>query len=290
MNYKLLKENEPIIIKGHDNADVDSLASCYLLQKLLAYKGIKSKVLISDSIIDPLYDIKNYPLETIDSISQENKLFLVDHYYKAENVIACIDHHPSDIVNNENFLYKPQSACAKMIYDEMIKENVPIDKHIVYLTVYSLYMDTLSFKSKKAIKEDIIWAKEQVEKYNFDEKKLYDAGLMLNDISIIDKKTVTYGFKNYIINNNTVGTSYLILKYKPEAKKMNAIIEEIKKCNTYDYWMHFINCVDEDRTYVYLIIENKYIEKVFDGMLSRGKNLIPMLHDKLPQKLKNNVR
>ena len=54
--------------------------------------------------------------------------------YKGDDIIACIDHHPSNIVTSENFIYKPQSSCAKIIYDEMINEKMPIDKDIVYLT------------------------------------------------------------------------------------------------------------------------------------------------------------
>ena len=59
LNYIYLKEKEPIIITGHKNADIDSLASCYLLKKLFDYKDIKSEILIQDCIIDPLYDFKN---------------------------------------------------------------------------------------------------------------------------------------------------------------------------------------------------------------------------------------
>lgn len=282
MDYKYLKENEPIIIKGHDNADVDALCSCYVLQKLLDFKGIKSNILISDGIIDPLYDFEKYKFNYITEINSDNKLFLVDHYYKADNVIACIDHHPSDIVNSENFIYKPQSSCAKIILDEMIKENMPLSEDIVYLTVYSLYMDTLSFKSKKATLEDKDWAEKQILKYGFDKDALYEAGLVLNDISVINKEAVTYGFKEYNINNNTVGTSYLILKTKPEQEVINNILQELQNNNSYDYWMHFINCVEEDKTYVYLLHNGEYIEQAFEGNLSRGKNLIPMLHEKLP--------
>lgn len=282
LNYEYLKQKSPITITGHKNTDVDSMASCYLLHKLLTFKGIESKILISDSILDPLYDFNKYGFDYITEVAKDKPLFLVDHTEKYENeIVGCIDHHPSDIVFENNFINRSQTSCAKIIAEEMINVGMELTKDDVYLIIYSLYMDSLSFKSTKALKEDKIWAEEQIKKYGFDENYFYESGLCLNDISVINYDAISYGLKKYTLSGKNVAASYITQKKEPIEKESLLIDEIHKNLNDFDYWLFIINCVEEDMTVTYLI--NKDLVEIdrYKTILSRGKTLIPMLEKRL---------
>lgn len=287
LNYIYLKEKEPIIITGHKNADIDSLASCYLLKKLFDYKDIKSEILIQDCIIDPLYDFKKYNFKFKTVLNKNDNLFLVDHTFKYNNeIVGCIDHHPSDFDLDINYIYKEQTSCAKIIADQMILEGMSLSKDDIYLIVYSQYMDSLSFKSTKALESDKMWCKIQIEKYGFDENELYKMGLCLNDISNINLETISYGFKQYNICGLNVASSYIVQTTNPVEKELELAIELRKNLKTFDYWLFIINCVEENKTVTYLISKNMVEIDEFNSILSRGKNLIPMLEKRFS---KNNV-
>lgn len=282
LNYELLKTKGVITILGHKNTDVDSMASCYLLKKLFDFNGIDSEILIQNGILDPLYDFTTYKFDYKTTINPSDVLFLVDHLDLYENeVVGCIDHHPSNLTLENNYVYKQQTSCAKIIADEMLSCGMNLSVEDIYLIVYSQYMDSLSFKSSKALEEDKKWCKIQIDKYGFDEKILYESGLCLNDISTINYSSISYGLKEYNINGYNVAASYITQKTEP-VEKSDEIIQEISKnLKDYDYWLFIINCVEEDCTVTYLVSKNLVEIDKYKSILSRGKTLIPMLEKRL---------
>lgn len=291
MNFDMLKQYEPIVIKGHDNEDFDSIASCYLLQKLFNIKNINSIVAFDNNNIEQIFDLKEYPINYKFGISEEDKLFLVDHYCDyTNNIIGCIEHHPVDFNNSENFIYKQQSSCAKIIYDEMQKENINLSVQDIYLVVKSLYMDTFSFMSLKAIDVDKIFAYNMCIKYDFDQKELYNEGLMLTDLSTINDEIVYNGFKEFIYKNHTIGTSYANTLQKPDAFVINDILSTIKNNNEYDYYMYFITAIEDNKTYTYTLHNNYCEDQEYQGVMSRSVHLLPLLKNKIDisQNIKNN--
>lgn len=282
LDYNYLKKYEPITILGHKNADVDSLASCYLLKKLLSFHNIKSEILIEDNIIDPLYDFEKYKFDYKTTISNDDVLFLVDHLNEYQNkVVGCIDHHPSILSLDKNYIYKSQTSCAKIIADEMIKCEMNLSCDDIYLIVYSQYMDSLSFKSSKALQSDKLWCKEQIQKYNFDENFLYESGLCLNDISIIDFDAISYGLKNYDIAGKKISSSYITTRNYPKEKKQEIINMIRNNLNDRYGWLFIINVIDDNRTITYFITQKSEEINVYDKLLSRGKDLIPALTKKI---------
>lgn len=282
LNYDLLKNKGVITILGHKNTDVDSMTSCYLMEKLLNFHGIETEILMQDGILDPLYDFKSYPFKYKTKLSSKDILFLVDHLDLYENeIVGCVDHHPSNLTLDSNYIYKQQTSCAKIIADEMISCGMELTKEDIYLIVYSQYMDSLSFKSSKALKEDKIWCKEQIDKYGFNEDFLYESGLCLNDISVINYDAISYGLKEYKIGPYNVAASYITQKTEPIEKSDEFISEIVKNLGKYDYWFFIINCIEEDTTVTYLINKNLVEIDKYRSILSRGKTLIPMLEKRL---------
>ena len=144
-------------------------------------------------------------------------------------------------------------------------------------------MDSLSFNSTKALKTDKEWCQQQINKYGFDEKHLYNAGLCLSDLSIINEKTISYGRKDYKINGNKIKTSYVIVKKEENIlEKEDAIINQLPQyLEDFDYWMFFAHCIEDNKTCVYFLSKD-YIEiNKYTGLISRGDGLIPIITKKI---------
>lgn len=292
MNYNILKNNEPIIILGHDNADYDSIASVYLLQKLLNHLNIKNEIVIPDGIIPSTFDINKYPFSYRTQINETDNVFLVDHNSTQHNcnVIGYIDHHSKTELITDTIIEKPQTSCAKIIFDELALRNLDISKDIYFLTIQSLYFDSLSFNSKKAIEEDKIWASDICDKYNFNKEKLYNEGLMLTDISVINQQTALNECKMFNINGNSVGTSCAKLKTIPNDNIIEDILNEVqyaKNINCADYWMYYLSCIEDNKTIVFLLNEDTIVKSKFNGLKSRSKDLKQMLEQQIPEKTQN---
>lgn len=292
MNYNILKEKEPIIILGHNNADYDSIASAYLLQILLNHLNIKNEIVIPDGIIPDTFDIKKYPFNYKTHLNKTDNVLLVDHnstQYTC-NVVGCIDHHSKAESITDTTIEKPQTSCAKIIFDELLLHNIDINKNIYFLTVQSLYYDSLSFNSKKAIEADKKWSNEICALYNFNTKKLYNDGLMLTNLSNINQETVLNEYKMFNINGNNVGTSCAKVKTTPDETMLENIFNEVryaKDINKADYWMYYLSCIEEEKTIVFLFDNDKIIRTEFDGLKSRSSDLKPLLEQQLPQKIQH---
>lgn len=286
MNYEKLKKYEPIMLLGHDNADNDSITSVYFMKKLFDFLNIKSDIVILDNEIPSTFNYEKYPFKYNTKIFPTSNVLLVDHTKTQHqcNIIGYIDHHTLSFKETETTLKKPQSSCAKIILDEMIRCGMNLDKDIYYLAVKSLYLDTLSFKSKKSIEEDKIWAEENCDKYNFDKTALYNEGLMLADISNINQNTVLNDLKILNVNNNLIGTSCINLKHIPNNDIIDKLSQEIQynqNLTKSDYWICFMKCIEDNKTIVLLSNKDTIIRKDFNGLKSRGIELKTLLKNKI---------
>lgn len=288
-----LKKSQPIQLLGHDNADFDSISSMYLMQKLLDFSNIESIIVIPDGKIPKEFDFNKYNFEYTTTLSEVLPTFLVDHDKSLHkcNVIGCIDHHARELTQNGLFYNKPQTSCAKIIFDYILQLQID-DKNLTELTVKSLYLDSLSFLSKKAIQKDKDWADEMCKKYNLDKITLYNEGLMLTDISNIDQDTISNEFKEFNINNNKVGTSCAKLKKEPSQEIIDKMLSEVnfkQNIKHYDYWMYYLTCIEDNKTIVFLSNKDTTARIDFDGLKSRGKDLKPILENKIPKKEIENI-
>ena len=174
INIESLKYKGLIKIVGHPNVDFDCMVSGYLLKYIFTQLGIVSKFVLQDMNVDPFFEkvaheIK-FDYELCFNLKEEDTLFLVDHTanYK-QRVVGCFDHHPELIKIDINYINKPKTSCAKLIYDWAQEIGIIIPKELTILTVYACYVDSLSFKSTKAVQEDKIWCIEKIKEYNMDE-------------------------------------------------------------------------------------------------------------------------
>lgn len=289
--FNYLKGKE-VTILGHDNIDVDSCISGILLSKLLTFKNIENKFVILDKQIskdtyDCLlklgYDLNNFKSDLI-----SNYVFLVDHHITvhSDNVVGCIDHHPTIQELNYNlYLNTKSSSCAKLIYDLMVKEQYPITKEDVLLTIYSIFMDTCSMTSSKLVSSDKDWAIAKINEFGFNYSEIETDGFCLTDLNDdIDTLSIN-GMKTYCYNNKTVKSSYIqVNQFK--SNKFRLIIKHLqnKVINSDTYlWVFLIIDFKENETYECKIYKDKIMDTWHEGILSRGSDIMPRIEKEISE-------
>lgn len=289
MLVSILKGKNVTII-GHDNIDVDSALSGILLSKLLDFLNIDNKFCILEevkedetyNIIKALIDIE---LKNWQGKDEEHRnLFLVDHYETTHNgnVIGIIDHHPNKKENKYDFMYVRNScATAYMIYEMMEAVNFPIGKEEAKMIIVAMMVDTISFRSSKTIKEEVKQAKILAEAYGLDYEYLERHGLCLTPIDKLDtQQIISNGQKWYNYSCKKVGSTYLQLYGMPKKERIEEWINALKirrneTCS--DMLILVIFETKSNKTYEYQIMSDCIKEIVSNGILSRGKDIMPVI-------------
>lgn len=147
-----------IYIQTHNFPDPDAIASAYGLQKLLEMKQIKSTICYTGRIdrfstvrmIQEL-NIKLYQINEIKDMTKDDEIILVDSQKGNINLediigqeIICIDHHPSNQINEYKFtdIRKEVGACASIVGEYFVENNIPIDSKTATALIYGIKIDT----------------------------------------------------------------------------------------------------------------------------------------------------
>jgi nanoRNase/pAp phosphatase (c-di-AMP/oligoRNAs hydrolase) len=147
-----------VYIQTHNFPDPDSIASAYGLQKLLETRNIQSTICYMGSIdrlstvrmIEEL-NIALYHVNEVSDMTEEDEIILVDSQKGNINVediigqeIICIDHHPFNENNDYKFIdiRKEVGACASIVGEYFIENNIPIDTKIATALIYGIKIDT----------------------------------------------------------------------------------------------------------------------------------------------------
>ena len=292
-------EGKKVTIVGHDNIDVDATLSGILMSKLLSFLRIENEFYIleevkknlSYQIITELFHINMKCWQNV--VEDENRiLFLVDHYKTTHkgNVIGCIDHHLTQEERNYEFMYVRNScATAYMIYEIMKEVNYPFTKEVIKMVIVAMMVDTTSFKNTKTIPEEVTIAKKLAKLYNIDYKFLEKYCLCLTPISkmTIDE-IISNGQKWYDYVGNKVGSSYLQLYGFPEDLVDEWLIALSMRLieTASDMLVFIIFDMRDNITIEYQIALNRLRAKSTSGILSRGKDIMPVIE----KMYLNNVR
>lgn len=284
-------KGKKITILGHDNIDVDATLCGILMSKLLDFLNIENQFAILEEvkknetyeIIEELLGIDMKEWEVKEESKYRN-LFLVDHYETIHegNVVGCIDHHPTQKEMNYEFKYTRNSCAAVYLIYEIMKEvNFPIEKEIAKMIIVAMMVDTTAFRSSKTIPEEVEQAKRLAEEYKIDYALLEKSCLCLTPIEKLSTaEIISNGQKWYDYNSNKVGSSYLQLYEMPDEEKINMWLRTLrKKLNETNSVMLVFIIFDtqNNKTYEYQIVKNGIKKFVKDGILSRGKDIMPVI-------------
>lgn len=277
---------EKLIILGHENPDVDSIVSGYILEKILIKKGYFAEFIIPDkSINKDTLDICNRnglnPLNFMKNIDFEDKnvkYILVDHNQRdlAGEVVCIIDHHPANTqIKTEHYYNKKISSTACFICQG--NENL-LDESSIKLAIIATLVDTASFHSTKGRAEDNAWAIGMCKKYNLDYNELAKEGLTLTPLDNIAVASLN-GLKKYNFNGKKVESSYIQVEISEYTEdKIRQIIHSLKQYisnNKLTAFVFIVHDMKKFETTYYLITENNIISKNYPRYTQRGDTIMP---------------
>lgn len=288
-----MKQEEKIIILGHENPDVDSIFSGYLLQILLTKKGYLTEYIIPDkSIEEETLDFclsnninPNSFKKEIDFNNKKQKYILVDHHEREleGEIIAIIDHHPTfEEINCKNYHNIESSSTACII----CKNNEEyFSKEELELAFLATMVDTCSFNSTKGKEEDKNWILDWCQKLNIDYDKLYQKGFFLTSLNDL-KKASLHGLKKYKHNNQNIQSSYIQIN-NIENNQVNEIIFYIKEYinnNNIDLFIFIIYDMSKFNSIVYKITKTNIKSETYNKYTSRGSVVMPKIFNELRNK------
>ncbi len=286
-------KGKKVTIIGHDNIDVDAALSGILLSKLLDFLKIENQFLIIDKVEENetykiIKELTGRDLKKYQGKEEENRvLFLVDHYETKHlgSVIGIIDHHKNNQGLNYKFVHeKASSATAYIIYQMMKEVNFPISKEEVNEIIISMMVDTISFKSSKAIKAEKQEAKRLAAEYEISYEELEKKCLCLTPIETFSiEQIIQNGQKWYDYKGKKVGSSYVQLYEIPERQKIQEWLNALKAkrektCS--DMLVFIMTLIKDNITYEYQITNECIKETAKKGLLSRGKDIMPLIEQR----------
>lgn len=288
MDLHCLK-NKEITIIGHDNGDVDSIVSGILLHRLLNYLGIKSYFTILDEEIEEKVSsiLLKYNIDVLDYINNTTTdyLFLVDHHETNHSgfVVGAIDHHLTlKSFDYDCYLNMSLASTSLHIYHLMLKYDYPISKDDANLIVLGAYTDTCSLRSSKITKFDKYEVHDLINLFDLNEETFYKDGLLLRDLSLMSLDSILgNGLKRYKFGNYVVNSTYLRVGKLSEVSNIKSSLVDMAtnkiKSQNINTWVFVIVALEDFKTLEITITSNSITYNLHEGILSRGKDIIPRI-------------
>ena len=283
INLEKLRGRDIKII-GQKNADFDSMTSGIILKYIFDQLGIASQYCLQDGKVDKTFMelTQKFSInvgEIEPSITTSDDVFLVDHtgHYSYNNVLGCIDHHPPIAEMKDNYVYRQQTSCAKIINDYANELSIELPNDLRTLVVYSCYLDSLSFSSTKAVPSDLVWCKEQIKELGLNEEEIVEFGYGFTDLSQSIEEVALNGAKPYPFSDKQlVKASYAILKDINDID-LNLIDNVLRNelSNKTIAWCYLVHDITNKTTTVLLIQDDGTDIICADGLLSRGQMVMP---------------
>ncbi len=278
MNLEKLKNINNIIVIGHKNPDTDSCLSSVLVTNILNNMNIKASYAIWEDDI-----LSNQTKKMIDDITSYKPIilkrkdinkyhyFLVDHNdikqsINNENlVIGIIDHHPKCNKFN-NSIIKNLVSTSIVIYDSF-KDIYNFNKEEINMILMSTIDDSAFGYSSRYNKK----SKELLSSIskNIDFTKYFNKYFTETDITNLSKTFTSARYKKYKFNHiefESTGLEMLSDDYLDKYKKF--ILN-----NKHNFLGIYINYKDK-KTYAYFKYNNKFYEKKYNIIASRGSLII----------------
>ena len=178
-----------------------------------------------------------------------------------------------------NYINRKSTACAKIIYDLMFEDGyVFSDEEFKYIC-FALFMDSISFKSSKALEVDHLFAKDVINGEGFDYNWFYKKGLCLNDLEDNLDSICFNGEKEYVINDYKFNSTYIQVDKDTDELFEQKCIENIRNHMTenIDFWLYIINNVETNSSKYIIIDKTNTITHIVPKLLSRGTDIVPLV-------------
>ena len=279
-----------LVITGHDRADVDSAASCVLMQRLLAAWDVPSDIVLCEPDRQSHRVMARFGVDVqalAGETAPEDALILVDHHQTAHagKVIACVDHHPTEVPPDFPYVQIGDSgACAVMVLHLMREAGVPVTPEDEQLAVTALYLDTIALKSAKISPEEAAWGETQARRLGLNENWLRREGMGLMDMSLPARELAMLGKKVYIFGAKRVLSTYVQTDAMTQEKleEILAVLRGEIKRERADLWVFlWHDPVRLRSTEVDLTPDGRMQTISYDYLASRGRDVMPRVEHEM---------
>ncbi len=315
-----MKKDKTIVI-GHKNPDTDSILSAILVSfyaRKIFGRDIEARR--AGEINKETAFILNRLLKSakirlpkiLNKISREN-VVLVDttepsqiiEGLRDDKLFAIIDHHQLGGLKSLMPIYarvEPLGCTCSIIYKILKEKNIKINKVTATMMIAAIVSDTLFFNSPTTTLEDKKIVKElnKYAKLNIKElaENMFNAKSILTGIKPAD--IIKKDYKFFMMGKNRVGIGVweTVNPLSVEGKKQDIIaaLKNKKNKDKLDYLFFGVVDIIKQNTYLYVFSDDeKALAKdifkgtakdeimVLKGIVSRKKQIVPLLMDKLGQ-------
>lgn len=273
-----------IYILGHENPDVDSIVSGYLLEKYLSMKGMNTEFIIPDEQID-LETINICLKYGLDAQKYQkplskgfNQYILVDHNDREVNgeIIAIFDHHPSFKENNIKHYYNKRISSTTCLICQNNEDMFSDDD--LKLAFVAAMVDTASFHSTKGRKIDNEWIKKICNQREINYDEIYQSGLMLTNLNNLNLAAL-HGLKKYHIDDIVMEASYIQIADVNQNVIDNMLdyLKDYRNKKKLTCFVFIVHDMVKFASKVYILFHNNIKIKNYKTYVSRGDQIIPDL-------------
>ena len=274
-----------LVITGHDAPDVDSVASCVLMRRLLGAWGIPASIVLPTPAdaqsrrVLPRFGVE--PEQLAGQTRPEDGLILVDHHQPLHpgRVLACLDHHPTlEALPWPWVLIEQSGACARMALCLLQEAGVPVTDEDTALAVTALYLDTIALRSTKIPPEEIEWARAQAARLGLDARWLEREGMHLRDPGDPAQELAMLGRKAYDFSGRRVLSTY-VQTHGLSQGKLEDILGALRAALVREgaaLWVYLVHDPVEGCSTEYdLTPDGRVTVRHYGALISRGKDVMP---------------
>jgi manganese-dependent inorganic pyrophosphatase len=309
---------EKVLIFGHKNPDTDTICSAIAYADLKGKLGVDAEpVRLGELNGETQFVLDHFKVgvpRLVQTVANEvNGVILVDHNERQQSVndiekvrvLEVIDHHRiANFETSDPLYYRAEPVgCTATILNKMYKENgVAIEKQIAGIMLSAIISDTLLFKSPTCTDQDVAAARELAEIAGVDADsyglEMLKAGADLSDKTIdqlisLDAKEFQMGsYKVEIAQVNAVDTND-VLSRKNELE--DALTSRIAEKELDLFLLVVTDILNNDSVALALGTQTKAVEQAYNvtlvdntavlkGVVSRKKQIVPVLTDTLSEK------
>ncbi|MGM0502769.1 MAG: manganese-dependent inorganic pyrophosphatase, partial [Bacillota bacterium] len=303
-------------VVGHQNPDADSICAAITYANLQQELGedvqaIRTgKINAETEFILDRFDVEAPPL--VEEVTAADKVTLVDHNEKSQaiagieeaEIVAIIDHHRIGDVETGNPIYfrNEPVGCTSTIVAKLYQEqDVEIDDQMAGLLLSAILSDTVIFRSPTSTTEDQEMAEMLAQQLGVEIKdygvEMFKAGSVVQKLA--PKELVTNDYKEYQFAGDTIGVGQIEVMDANQVEGIKsdilAAIEELVAENNYQFLILLVTDILAEGSLLLMsddavaVVEDVFEvdvvnnEVYLDGVLSRKKQVIPVLSDYLTE-------
>ena len=273
-----------IAVTGHDGADVDSVISCVLMQRLLERWHIPCRIALNAPDKQSRRVLERFGVDAAaleDATEPDDCLILVDHHQSTRpgKVIACVDHHPTAYPPAYPYVQiEGSGACAVLVLRLMQEVGVSVTPEEERMAIAALYLDTIALRSAKITKEEAAWGKSEAARLELDVAWLEKEGMGLTDMSLPAQALALLGKKRFTYGGKTVLSTYVQTDAMTQ-EKLDAILAVLREAIAQegaDLWVFLVHDPRRGRSMQVNLAPDGSMERIdYDYLVSRGKDVMP---------------